>query len=54
MPKLPKPIVVALASKQTEFGLSEPSAGACAVFVTAVRDSPIQIMGRLSKDGHGA
>jgi hypothetical protein len=49
--ELPKAIVTALASEQTEFRFSEPSTDAHCVFVTAVVGSPIQVMGRLSRAG---
>jgi hypothetical protein len=48
----PKTLAAALLSQQTEFDSSETAPAIdCAVFVTHVPDAPLQVMGRLGRDG---
>jgi hypothetical protein len=47
----PNTLAAALLSRQTEFDTSEAAPTDGATFVTHVADAPLQIMGRLGRDG---
>ena len=47
----PKALAAALASQQLEFDSAEAAPTDGATFVTHIADAPLQVMGRLERDG---